>query len=118
MARFGITKNEDNTGRVLTNDYRKPAYIATLSVNLNASKTFVEPAQLTGAMTVNAVVTNTQEYDEVQFIFSADATNRIVTFGTNFKTSGTLTVVASKYGTVKFVFDGTYWIEVARVLTA
>ena len=117
MARFGITKNEDNTGRVLTNDFKKPAYASTLSVNLNASKTFVEPSQLTGAATINSVVTNCQEYDECQFIFNTDGTNRIVTFGTNFKTSGTLTVVASKYGTVKFVFDGAYWIEVSRTLT-
>jgi len=118
MARFGITKNEDNTGRVLTNYYVKPAFASTISVNLNASKSYVEPAQLTGAVTINAVVTSTQEYDELQFIFSADATNRIVTFGTNFKTSGTLTVTASKYATAKFVFDGTYWLEVSRTVTA
>jgi len=118
MARFGIAKNEDNTGRVLTHDYKKPAYASTLSVALNASKTFVEPAQLTGAVTINAVVTSCQEYDEAQFIFSADGTNRVVTFGTNFKTSGTVTVTASKYATVKFVFDGTYWLEVSRTITA
>ena len=118
MARFGISKNEDNTGRVLTYNFVKPAFASTISVNLNASKTFVEPAQLTGAVTINAVTANTQEYDECQFIFSADATNRVVTFGTNFKTSGTVTVTASKYATVKFVFEGTYWVEVSRTITA
>lgn len=118
MARFGISKNEDNTGRVLTLNYVKPAFASTISVNLNASKTFVEPAQLTGAVTINAVVTNTQEYDECQFILSADGTNRVVTFGTNFKTSGTVTVTASKFATVKFVFNGDYWLEVSRTITA
>ena len=118
MARFGIASHEDNTGRVLTNYYVKPAYASTISVNLNASKSYVAPAQLTGASTINAVVTNCVEFDEAQFVFSADGTNRVVTFGTNFKTSGTVTVTASKYATVKFVFNGTYWIEVSRTITA
>jgi hypothetical protein len=118
MARFGIAKNEDNTGRVLTYNYLKPAYVATLSVNLSNSKTFVEPALLTGAMTVNAVVSNSLEFDEVVFLLTADSTNRVVTFGTNFKTSGTLTVTASKIASIAFVFNGTYWVEVSRTVTA
>lgn len=117
-ARFGIATNEDNTGRVITHNYLKPAYAATISITPNVSKLYVEPAQLTGTLTVNAVVTSALEYDEVVFIFNSDATARVVTFGTNFKSSGTISVSSSKYATVKFVFDGAYFIEMSRTVTA
>lgn len=67
-------------------------------------------AQLTGDMTINAatVVTNLSQFDIVYFHFSADGIiNRVVTFGTNFKSSGTLTVTASKDATAVGIFDGT-----------
>jgi len=118
MARFGILPNEDNTGRVITNDYKEPSYIATLSITPNASKTFVSPATLTGAMTVNCVDTLCQKYDELVFMFASDATNRIVTFGTNFKSAGTITVTASKTATVAFTYNGTDFIEAGRTVTA
>lgn len=66
-------------------------------------------AQLTGAMTINAatVVAQLVQWDVVYFHFSADGTNRVVTFGTNFISSGTLTVTASKDATAVGVYDGT-----------
>ena len=118
MARFGITKNEDNTGRVITHDIKEPAYSATLSINANASKTYVTVGALTGALTLNAVVTNSQKYDELFVNFTASGANRVVTFGTNFASSGTLTVVSAKYGSAHFVYNGTAWLEFGRALTA
>jgi len=118
MPRFAITPNEDNTGRVLTYDYKKPAYASTLSVKPNAFKTYIEPAVLTGAMTVNAVTTNAQEYDELVFILLSDTTSRTVTFGTNFKTTGTIAPAISKSATISFVFDGTNWLETGRAVMA
>lgn len=66
-------------------------------------------AQLTGAMTINAATTiaNLTQWDEVVFVFEADASQRIVTFGTAFVSSGTLTITAAKGATVHCIFDGT-----------
>ena len=66
-------------------------------------------AQLTGAMTINAATTlaNLSQFDEVVFIFEADASERVVTFGTGFVSSGTVTVTAAKGATVRGVYDGT-----------
>jgi hypothetical protein len=66
-------------------------------------------AQLTGAMTINAATTiaRLSQWDEVVFILEADASQRIVTFGTGFVSSGTVTVTAAKGATVRGIFDGT-----------
>jgi hypothetical protein len=64
-------------------------------------------ATLTGAMTINATVTDMLQTSEVIFVFDTDGTQRIVTFGTNFLSSGTLTIPASKGAVVRAVFDGT-----------
>jgi hypothetical protein len=54
-------------------------------------------AQLTGAMTINAATTiaRLSQFDEV------------VTFGTGFKSSGTVTIPADKGAVVRGIFDGT-----------
>lgn len=64
-------------------------------------------ATLTGAMTINATLTNLVQFDRVCFHFCPDGTGRVVTFGTGFVSSGTLTTVASKDSTVWAIFDGT-----------
>lgn len=66
-------------------------------------------AQLTGAMTINAATTiaNLTQGDEVIFLFEADGTQRVVTFGTGFKASGTVTVPADKGATCRGIYDGT-----------
>jgi hypothetical protein len=64
-------------------------------------------AQLTGAMTINATVTSLQQFQEVNFFFDTDGTQRIVTFGTGFLSSGTVTIPANKGAIVKGIFDGT-----------
>lgn len=65
-------------------------------------------AQLTGAMTINAATTiaNLSQFDEVVFYLDTDATQRIVTFGTGFLSSGTVTIPASKGAIVKGYYDG------------
>lgn len=107
-------QNNDNTGRCLTLSYLTPAYAATLAISPNASSTTINPGTLTGAMTVNATVTNSYADDTVTFMFTADATARIVTFGTNFVSAGTLTAAISKKATISFRFDGTSFVEISR----
>ena len=109
---------QDNTLRTVTQDAIQPAYIATLAIIPSQQHNLIAPAQLTGAMTINATVTNLFIGDIVRTMFSADATNRVVTFGTGFASSGTLTVLASKFGFVDFMFNGTVLQEMGRALTA
>jgi len=56
--------------------------------------------------------------DQASFTFGADGTNRVVTFGTGMKSSGTLTVVASKWGGITFQYDGTQLVALGREITA
>jgi hypothetical protein len=84
------------------------AYEATSALRLkDAYVQHVCYGQLTGAMTINATVTDLEQFSEIVFHFSTDGTQRIVTFGTNLISSGTLTIAASKDATVRAVFDGT-----------
>lgn len=111
--------NQDNTARNVTNDYQAPAYAATLNLKLQAARSFIQVAQLTGAMTVNAETTRPQIGDEMTLIFAADGTARTVTLGTGFAGSATTVVVAiSKKATATFVFDGVAWIETGRAIGA
>lgn len=106
------------SGTLNSSDVQTPAYAATLSVTTTARSTRVLPAQLTGAMTINMVTTSAVAGDVLDFGFGADGTNRVVTFGTGLKTSGTLTITASKWGGIRFVYDGTQWIANGREITA
>ena len=110
--------NQDTTGRVITQDYQAVTSGATIAITPTAQFTLYNVSQLAAAATINATVTEMYIGDEVTFLFSADGTNRIVTFGTNFVSSGTVTVTASKKATVKGVFDGAAIRIVAREVTA
>ena len=91
---------------------------SALSFLKNCQLQHVAYAQLTGAMTINATVTNLEQGQEVLFHFGTDGTQRIVTFGTNCKASGTVTIPASKGAVVRAVFDGTYLLVYAREIWA
>ena len=99
-------------------DVQTPAYAATIAIAPTSRQTRIIPAQLTGAVTINATTTGMIAGDKVDFAFSADGTNRIVTFGTNFKSSGTLTVTASKWAGATGMFDGTYIVMQGREISA
>lgn len=88
--------------------HETPAYAATIEVTDQAAKFHLfKPAQLTGALTVNATnVTKHKVGDEFVFTFENDATERIVTFGTNILSSGTITIPISKTATARGVYDG------------
>lgn len=122
-SRFIPGAGQDNTYRTVTRDYQSPAYAATLSIVTTAEKTLLKPGQLTGALTVNLGVgsSTTAPFigDEIEMLFGADGTNRTVTIGTGaVGSASTLVVVASKFGSLKFKFNGTVWQETDRTLTA
>lgn len=86
-----------------------PAYAAAIEVtDQSAKRHIVSPEQLTGALTLNATaVTKHLVGDEFVFHFSTDGTQRIVTFGTNILSSGTVTIPANKTATARGFFNGT-----------
>lgn len=87
----------------------QPAYAASIEVtDQSAKEHLVKPAQLTGALTLNATaVTKHKLGDRFVFMFATDGTQRIVTFGTNILSSGTVTIPANKTATAIGWFDGT-----------
>jgi hypothetical protein len=97
-----------------------PAYAAAIEVTDQAAKRHVvTPAQLTGALTLNATaVTKHLVGDEFVFHFSTDGTQRIVTFGTNFLSSGTVTIPANKTATARGWFNGTSICITGREISA
>ena len=105
---------KDNTGRTITREWVELAYAATIALTalkVNISHYFV--AQLTGALTINATTTDFEDLDEVIFYFGTDGTQRIVTFGTKFLSSGTVTIPASKTAIVRGIYDKT--LDVIRI---
>ena len=95
------------------------AYAATKAwVAKQAQEQHVAFAQLTGAMTINATVTDLPQFAHVYFYFDNDATQRIVTFGNGFLSSGTVTIPISKGAIVHGVFDGTAIRIVSREIYA
>lgn len=122
--RFTGSASTDNTDRRIKNGFQNPAYAASIAVTIaeTDANTLVQVAQLTGALTITIGVgsADTPPYvgDKVRFMFQTDGTQRIVTFGTGFVSSGTLTIPASKYGSVEAVFNGAKWQVVSREITA
>jgi hypothetical protein len=122
--RFSGATNKDNTDRIVKRDYQSPAYATPLAISIKgpACRTLIQPAQLTGALSITIGVGSSTTPplvgDEVEFLFGADGTNRVVTFSTGFITPGTVTVTASKFAYVSFMFNGTAWQEMSRSITA
>jgi len=97
-----------------------PAYATPLEVTDQfAARHIVTPAQLTGALTLNATaVTKAIVGDEYVFHFSTDGTQRVVTFGTNILSSGTITIPANKTATARGFFNGTSICITGREISA
>jgi multisubunit Na+/H+ antiporter MnhF subunit len=70
----------------------------------------------TGAATINALNAGKDgQHMWVQVVNDATS-GKVITFGTNFKTTGTVTGTASKAAVLHFISDGTNWYEVSRTL--
>ena len=125
LARFTGLPNKDNTSRIITNDFQQPAFVTPLALVITKAKTLVQPAQLTGIVTITANVgddaaDDLQPFvgDEVEFLLQSDGTSRVVTFGTGFTPNGTLSVTTGKFGYIKFMFYCATWQETNRTVTA
>lgn len=107
-------------GEILSNeivqdlDKQTPVDAATINLTIVAGHNTFVKFSATQDSTIN-ISSGTPEYgDELTCIISNDATPRTHTFGTKFKTTGTLTGTANKISTITFVSDGTDYLEVAR----
>lgn len=127
VSRFTGLPNKDNTDRIITNDYQAPAFAATIALSISKSKTIVKPAVLTGAVTFTANVVAPLTGlaadgpfvgDSIEFYFTPDGTSRVVTFGTGFLPTATLSVTTAKFAVIVFKFNGTAWLEVSRAVSA
>jgi hypothetical protein len=116
--RFTRGAGQDNTFRTVTQDAQTITYGATLALIPTEQVNLFQIGQLTGALTLTSSNTNLYVGDIVRILFSADASNRIVTFSTGFAVSGTLTVTASKFGFVDFIYNGVSLQEMGRAVTA
>jgi hypothetical protein len=90
-------------------------YAATIALDTtlgNIHKTTTVNA--TGNATINASSAGTAGQFMWVLIANDATSGKVITFGTNFKSSGTLTGTASKTITVAFISDGTAWYETLR----
>lgn len=99
----------DNTGRVITRGWQDAIpYAAAITLAPNRLNIeYFKIAQLTGALTLNITTTGLADFDEVHIFFRTDATQRIVTLGTGFSSSGTITIPISNGASVRGIYDKT-----------
>jgi hypothetical protein len=122
--RTGTGTGNDNTYRALNFRYL-PVTDATgndtVKLNLNAYHTSVSLPALTDSITFNFTsVANCYLGDEVVFTVKNTSGGTKVKFGgSNYQVGSggsVLTLTASKRATIKFVFDGTTWLEAGRLV--
>lgn len=119
LSRFSAASdNNSYVGKGIKAFTQAYASTSALTLKAGAFRQHVCYAQLTGAMTINATVTSLEQFDEIIFHFGTDGTQRIVTFGTNFKSSGTVTIPADKGAIVRGIFDGTNILITSREIWA
>lgn len=96
---------------------QSPDYAATIAVTVKQMVTFVQPAELTGNVTINLTIdAQVTEGAILNLKLDADATNRTVTFGTGFDAGlASIVVAATKVAFVTFVFDGTAFVPAYSV---
>jgi hypothetical protein len=123
--RFGTNpKSQSNTGASLNYQFVAPTEVATydtISINPAAFETVVRPTAAILDSVTFQVKTNKNSYagDKLYFTFlgATGSTTKVKFTGTYFKSSGTLSMTTATRATIVFVFDGTYWCEVARTIS-
>ena len=90
-------------------------YAATVSIDTTKGAHRIAGANGTSAASTFNASTTGANGDELLIEVTSDAGGTCtITFGTNFKSSGTLAVTASHYASVYFMSDGTNWKEQGR----
>jgi hypothetical protein len=118
LPRFGVRPNEDNTGRVLKYEYRTPAASTNMTVSPNAYKSVISFTNLTVSPTMTVSAVNGKICDELIVIIGGVASQSITFVGavTTTGASNVLTALAAKRAVIRFIFDGTRWLELSRAI--
>src|ERR1700752_2706398 len=112
--RFGITKNTDNAGRVITYAYSAPAITATTVITPKNYDNLYAINCGTLSPAINFTATSAYLGDRVTFITTATASSTITLGGNVLTSASTYTVASGKYSTITFVFNGANFAEVSR----
>lgn len=100
-----------------SNNLDSMTYAGTISLDVtlgNVHKTIT--TSVVGNATINASAAGVAG-QEITIIIANDVTaGRTITFGTNFRSTGTIVGTANKVATIRFVSDGTSWYETSRTL--
>lgn len=113
-VRYNIVPEGGGPFVLVNSEIQTLTYASTKAVATTHAETIMQFASLTGAITINATVTDCYKGDKLYCQFATDGTARVVTFGTNFVTSSTLTIPASSWAESVFLFNGAKWVEVTR----
>lgn len=94
-----------------------PDYAATLAVAVKQMHTFVQPAELTGAATINLTIDpQVTAGAQLHLKLDADATARTVTLGTGFDAGlASIAVKAASIAFMTFTYDGTAFVPAVSV---
>lgn len=122
--RFGIAKNQDNTGRVLTYALATTNDAAgndTISVTPNAWETILRPSSnLTDSVNIRAYLTKAKLGDYLTVIISkgsgAGGVRFMSTYFKNDVSTNRYTIAANKTAIFKFQFDGSKWIMCGKTI--
>src|ERR1035437_3099645 len=112
--RYDIVPGTDNTYSLAHKEIKVIAYAATKTLAPTMEETVYNFDQLTGVISISVTITPCYTGDKMICLFHADGSDRVVTFSTGFSSAGTLTVPASTYTSVMFVFNGSAWFELSR----
>ncbi len=90
-------------------DHQQPVFAATIAATVVNGNTLIEPAILTGAMTLNLTVDAEVEKGAMLFVKVKTTATEVTTFGTNI-TAPTVTGVAGKTWVQSFIYDGSAFV--------
>lgn len=92
-----------------------PDYAATIAATVKQMDTFIQPAELTGNVTLNLTIDGQVTAGaKLHLKLDADGTNRTVTLGTGFDASAAdITVTANTVVFKSFVYDGAAFVPVS-----
>ncbi len=91
-------------------DHQQPAYAATITVDIVNSKTIIEPAILTGNLTLNVNAHSEQQVGDEVIVKVKTTATETTTFGSGIN-GVALVGVAGKTKTKLFVYDGSNFIS-------
>ena len=90
----------------------EPAYAPTLAVAVKQKDTFLQPAALTGNLTINATIDAQVTPGAMIHLKVSAAAERTVTLGTGFANAANIVVGAGTTSTKSYVYDGTAFMPV------